>query len=164
MSDFYVAGLSATYRYEGVAGCGQDLPLVCYGRTLLAEPPGREWDLPVAEHKLVGRAYAYAQPTGNAVLSLSLRCLVTEADGAGAALAAARRREYTLMMHRAGTLLLCEAYRRGVPLLVTRWNATVSHACALPCTQDDAPPLPGGHARLEVDFLLTQQEGGGYGS
>ncbi len=158
MADFYVADLSATYRYTDAGGCEQDLPLVRYGETLLAEPPVRAWDLPLTEYRLVGRAWGYAEPAGNATLSLTLRRIMTQADGKGLALAEARRAEYALHMHRTGTLLLCEAYREGVPLLVTRWRATVANAGAEPCTLDNAPPLPGGHARLEVEFLLTMEE------
>lgn len=152
---FYTARLDATYTYRDASGNEHDIPLVLYDRTLLCEPPSRSWNLPMEEHSLIGSQWSYAEPSGNASLSLSLHWLVSRPTTAEAE-AAARRLELDLNMNRKGVLTLCEAFHSGLPLLVSKWDAVVTNASAALCTLDEAlPASSGAQAHVQVDLLLT---------
>ena len=117
---FYATRISIRYQPDG----GAAQALLQYGQDYLLEEPTTEWDLPNEQREYIGSRWAEAVPTGNAIYRLSYTVL-REFPTVAQMEAGMRARELELTAGRQGTLTLYEGYHEGVPLMVTRWRATL---------------------------------------
>lgn len=156
MSDFYVARLDARFLYDDADGQTHDCQLV-RPHWLLLSPPERRWEHQTAQHNLIVRDYGEDVPTGNARLNLSLSPTLRAPARASLELRL-RQLELALNLHRAGSLVLREAWEGDAPLLSTRWLCTVTRCDVRPLPAEEAPPLPGAWGAAEIELVLRGEQ------